>query len=133
MAARSRVRAAAGSPVKVNGATRWAGSSACDDTQFGDAGHHVEPIRFTGPPAVTFERLRSTLQSMPGARVITADDGYLHAEFTSRLFRFVDDVECLVDPAGQVIHVRSASRVGHSDFGVNRRRVEALRAAFGPP
>ncbi|MDQ6965890.1 MAG: DUF1499 domain-containing protein, partial [Mariprofundaceae bacterium] len=55
------------------------------------------------------------------------DDDYLHATFTSRLFRFVDDVELHRDAASGVVHIRSASRVGHSDFGVNRKRVEVIR------
>ena len=55
---------------------------------------------------------------------------YLRAEFRSRLFRFVDDVELLVDPEAARIEIRSASRVGHSDLGVNRKRVEVIRAAF---
>jgi uncharacterized protein (DUF1499 family) len=67
---------------------------------------------------------------MPGARIISDEDGYLHAEFRSRVFRFVDDVELLMDEAGHKIDVRSASRLGYSDLGVNRRRVEQLRARF---
>jgi len=63
---------------------------------------------------------------------ITQDNGsYLHATFTSRLFRFVDDVELRLDPDRGVIHIRSASRVGHSDFGVNRKRVQAIRERLG--
>jgi uncharacterized protein (DUF1499 family) len=56
--------------------------------------------------------------------------GYLHAEATSLIFRFVDDLECVLDRAANVIHVRSASRVGHGDMGVNRKRVERLRQLF---
>ena len=62
------------------------------------------------------------------ARVVEVTDRYLHAEFTTPVFRFVDDVEFLL--AADAIHVRSASRLGWSDFGVNRRRVERLRRAF---
>jgi uncharacterized protein (DUF1499 family) len=54
----------------------------------------------------------------------------LHAEFRSAIFRFVDDVEFMVDPESQRIHARSASRVGYSDMGVNRRRMEEIQAAF---
>jgi len=67
---------------------------------------------------------------MSRVRIVTAGETYLHAEFTSAVFRFVDDVEFLLDDAEKVVHVRSASRVGHSDLGVNRKRVEALREAF---
>lgn len=69
------------------------------------------------------------------AQVVSRDDGYLHAVFTSRIFRFKDDFEARLeagsDPAEAKIHVRSASRVGYSDLGANRRRVDAVRAAFG--
>jgi len=62
--------------------------------------------------------------------VVTAADTYIHAEFTSAVFRFVDDVEFQIDPDTRLVHFRSASRVGRSDLGVNRERMEALRAAF---
>jgi uncharacterized protein (DUF1499 family) len=77
------------------------------------------------------ERARQVIASIPGGRVVTIDDGYLHAEFTSRLFRFVDDLELLYDDELPGFHVRSASRVGRSDLGVNRRRVENLRRMLG--
>ncbi len=67
---------------------------------------------------------------MKRARIITAQKGYIHAEFTSFLFRFVDDVEFVLDEGSKTIHVRSASRVGYSDLGVNRKRVEAIRSRF---
>jgi uncharacterized protein (DUF1499 family) len=67
---------------------------------------------------------------MKRVRIVTAEECYLHAEFTSALFRFVDDVEFLLDDGTKTIHVRSASRVGYSDLGVNRRRVEAIRYRF---
>jgi len=92
--------------------------------------HAVEPLHFDGPPEEAWGRLKEVLASLPRTRVVSSADGYLHAECTSRLFRFVDDLECLLDPEAKVIHVRSASRAGRSDFGVNRRRVEAIRKAF---
>ena len=58
---------------------------------------------------------------------------YIRAEFRSRIFQFVDDVEFLFENQGNVIHVKSASRTGYSDFGVNRKRVEKIRAAFEGP
>src|SRR5262249_29656957 len=100
----------------------------CVCSQDEDPGHHTEPIRYSGDDPVG--RLTAVIGAMPRAKVITSDERYLHAEFTSALFRFVDDVEFQVDPASRVIHCRSASRVGHSDFGVTRRRVEAMRKAF---
>ena len=74
--------------------------------------------------------LQQVVTTAPGARVVRASPEYLYAEFRSRVMRFVDDVEFALDAARGVIHVRSASRVGVRDFGVNRARVEALRTAL---
>jgi uncharacterized protein (DUF1499 family) len=62
--------------------------------------------------------------------MVTVEDRYIHAEFTSALFRFVDDVEFQIDAESGLIHFRSASRVGRSDLGVNRKRMESIRMAF---
>lgn len=67
---------------------------------------------------------------MPRTRVVTDESGYLHAECTSLVFRFVDDVEFWFDQRESLVHVRSASRIGHSDLGVNRRRIEHIRNQF---
>ena len=72
--------------------------------------------------------LAIVIKAMPNTDIISQEHGYLHATFISRLFRFVDDVELLLD--GDKVQIRSVSRVGYSDFGVNRKRVEAIRAAF---
>ncbi len=74
--------------------------------------------------------LRRVVEAMPRAVVVRETDDYLHAEVTSRLFRFVDDLELLVTADRELV-VRSASRVGRSDLGVNARRVAALRASLG--
>lgn len=76
------------------------------------------------------ERLRRVIESMPRTRVVSAGNDSLRAEFKSAVLGFVDDVDCLLDAKARVIHIRSASRLGYSDFGVNRKRVEAIRAAF---
>jgi uncharacterized protein (DUF1499 family) len=73
-------------------------------------------------------RLKEIINSMPGSNIVREEDRYLHAEFRSALFRFIDDVEFYVDAENGIIHVRSASRVGYWDLGVNRRRVEAIRS-----
>ena len=88
-----------------------------------DAEHFVAPIVFSGD----FSLLEKTVAGMPGATVVEANEGYLYAEFRSRLLRFVDDFELLRDAQAGVVHVRSASRLGRRDFGVNRARVERLR------
>jgi uncharacterized protein (DUF1499 family) len=95
-----------------------------------DEAHRVEPLRFEGDPHQAFARLRDLIAGWPGAAVVVESPGYLHAEFSTRWLRFVDDLELYLDASGRVIHVRSASRLGHSDLGTNRRRVEAIRARF---
>ena len=81
-------------------------------------------------PAKAIPALRGVVESLPRTRVVSVTDSYLHAEFRSRIFGFVDDVEFLVDAGAGAVHVRSASRTGYSDLGVNRKRVEEIRAAF---
>jgi uncharacterized protein (DUF1499 family) len=104
----------------------------CVCSQCDDPVHAVPPFAVTGPPDAAWSRLRDVLTAYPRTRVVTATDHYLHAECSSLVFRFVDDVEFLRDDAGGVIHVRSAARVGRSDLGVNRRRVRDLRVKFQP-
>lgn len=76
------------------------------------------------------DRLVEVIEEMPRTRVITVTDGYVHAEARSRVFRFIDDLELLILPDWELV-VRSASRVGRSDAGVNGRRVEELRERLG--
>ena len=76
----------------------------------------------------TIARLRTITESMPGAEVIDSRDDYLYVQFSSRWLGFVDDTEFWFDPAARVIQVRSSSRVGRGDLGVNRARVEAIRS-----
>jgi uncharacterized protein (DUF1499 family) len=105
-------------------------SPNCVSSQASDEAHAIEPLHFRGDPDEAWERLQDVLAGQPRTKIISVTEEYLHAECTSRLFRFVDDLECVLDRNAQLIHVRSASRVGHSDLGVNRQRVEALRKAF---
>jgi uncharacterized protein (DUF1499 family) len=90
-----------------------------------DEEHYIAPIGVKGN---AIDQVRKAVESMPRASVVRAEPGYLYAEFRSKLMGFVDDVEFLHDPAKGVVHVRSASRLGRRDFGVNRDRVESLRA-----
>jgi len=87
-----------------------------------DAEHYIAPIAFSG----TMEQLRQAIAGLDLATIIEAQGDYLYAEFRTPVLRFVDDVEFL--KAGNVIHVRSASRLGRRDFKANRKRVEQLRA-----
>lgn len=102
----------------------------CVSSHSTDDLHRVDPLRFAGSPGTAFEKLRNLVEALPRTRIVTAEETYLHAECASRFLRFVDDLELLLDPQAGLIHVRSASRTGYSDLGVNRRRVETLRSRF---
>ncbi len=93
------------------------------------AEQRVEPLRYDGDAAQARARLLDVLNGMDRARIVQSTDDYVHVEFRSAVFGFVDDVEFYFSPPG-TIQVRSASRTGYSDFGVNRERVETLRARF---
>lgn len=95
-----------------------------------DSAHHVAPLPWTGGLDQAKARLRQAVLAAGHATVVVEDETYWRIEFRSRIFRFVDDVEFQFDPRTRLIHVRSASRVGHSDLGVNRARVEQIRARF---
>ena len=103
-------------------------SPNCVCTQAADAGQRIEPLAFSGSPDEAKARLKAILAELPRVRIISETDNYLHAEFTSRLFRFVDDVEFLIEPGG-VIHFRSASRAGLGP-GSQPGRMEAIRRSF---
>jgi uncharacterized protein (DUF1499 family) len=105
-------------------------SPNCVSSQSEDKGHAVAPLRYEGTAEAAMQKLVGIIRGMRGARIKTVQERYIHAEFTSFLFRFVDDVEFLLDDGSKTIHVRSASRVGYSDLGVNRRRVEEIRSRF---
>ena len=105
-------------------------SPNCVSTQADDAKHRMQPVSFTGSADEAMQRIKDMVAEMPRTKIVTVEDNYLHVEFRSAFFRFVDDVEFLIDPEEQVIHYRSASRVGYSDFGVNQRRMDQIRKAF---
>jgi len=106
------------------------GSPNCVSTFATDDMHKIEPFTFVDSPEVAWSRLKTALLMQTRVRIVTEKGLYLHAEFTTALLRFVDDVEFLIDPEKKVIHYRSASRIGLSDFGVNRKRMETIRRAF---
>jgi len=105
-------------------------SPNCVSSQSPDDAHRIAPLTYSGRAADAMKKLTAIIQTFPRTSVITVSDSYLHAEFTSALFRFVDDVEFLVDNTAKVIHVRSASRMGYSDLGVNRKRIEQIRLSW---
>ena len=101
--------------------------SQCTST---DAEHYIQPLSYSGSPEQALEKLTSIIQGMERTQILTTSADYLYAEFTSQLMGYVDDVEFYLDSASNTIHVRSASRLGKSDLGVNRKRIETIRAAF---
>ena len=105
-------------------------SPNCVCTQSEDSSHWIAPLSFSCPAADVLPMLLSIVSEMPGASVSEEDEQYLRIEFRSRFFRFVDDLEFLVEPESSRVHFRSASRVGYSDLGVNRTRMEEIRRRF---
>jgi len=101
----------------------------CVSTQATGA-HAIEPIRYQTTHEDAMRRLLDVLRAMPRTTIVQSAPGSVRAEFRTRLFRFVDDAQFVFDDQAKTIHFRSASRVGRSDFGVNRRRMEELRRAF---
>jgi uncharacterized protein (DUF1499 family) len=95
-----------------------------------DAEHAIAPIPLAGTPVEAMAVLRGVIEGMERVQVIRHEQDYLYAEFKSRLMGYVDDVEFHASAVDGVIHVRSASRLGRRDFGVNRQRVEAIRERF---
>jgi uncharacterized protein (DUF1499 family) len=96
----------------------------------GDKQHYIEALTYSDEPSQARERLGRVIAGMKRARVVVRKANYWRAEFRSALWRFVDDVEFLFDDNARRIDIRSASRVGYSDLGVNRQRVEEIRRRF---
>jgi uncharacterized protein (DUF1499 family) len=92
-----------------------------------DADRRVDPLPASGSVDTVLDRLAKLVESQPRATVVRRDGAYLHAEFRSRFFGFVDDVEFLYLPSEGVVQMRSAARLGWWDMGVNRARAQRLR------
>jgi uncharacterized protein (DUF1499 family) len=90
----------------------------------------IAPLPLRGDGPATLAKLETVVAGMEGAKIVSSKPDYLYAQYTTKLMKFVDDVEFWHDPAAGVIQVRSASRVGKGDMGVNRKRIEAVRAAL---
>jgi uncharacterized protein (DUF1499 family) len=105
-------------------------SPNCVSSQSTDSARFIEPLRYTGRLADARQKLIDLLENSKRTRLISVETDYLHAEFRSLILNFVDDVEFYFSSEDPIVHVRSASRTGYYDFGVNRRRVERLRATF---
>ena len=117
-------------PVKSETLAPCPDSPNCVSSLSQDVEHRIVPFSFSGNAEEAWQTLISLLQAQKRTIITEQSDQYLHAEVSSLVFRFVDDVEFLMFPDEQLIHLRSASRTGHSDFGVNRKRLERLREAF---
>ncbi len=105
-------------------------SPNCVSSQATTEQHRIAPLAYQGEMAAAQARLKQVLLAMPRVELVAESAGALHVTQMSFVFRFVDDVEFIFDDAAKMIHVRSASRTGYSDFGVNRERVEEIRALF---
>ena len=105
-------------------------SPNCVSSDAADERHAIAAFDVAVPAAQAWAAVREAVAELPRTRIVTDADGYLHAECRSALLGFVDDLELHLRPSEGRIAVRSASRLGRSDLGVNRRRVETLRAAL---
>jgi uncharacterized protein (DUF1499 family) len=95
-----------------------------------DAAHHIAPLDYSATsPEEAWAEIQQVIKEL-GGEVTIANDEYIAATFSSSLFRFIDDVECRLDAPQNQIQIRSASRVGHSDLGVNRKRTESITRLF---
>ncbi len=92
---------------------------------------YIAPLVFKGDAVAAMKALKEEIAAMPGATIVTHSAEYMHVEFKSKRLGFIDDLEIALDQRNKQFHVRSASRLGHSDFGVNRKRVEQIRAQLG--
>lgn len=106
-------------------------SPNCVSTQAAEKSHAIAPFQYKKSRAEAKEALKAVLATLPRTKLVDEDESYLYYEFTSLLLRFVDDVEFLFDETTKTVHFRSASRTGYSDLGVNRKRMEQVRALIG--
>ncbi|MBE9038648.1 DUF1499 domain-containing protein [aff. Roholtiella sp. LEGE 12411] len=105
-------------------------SNNCVMSQNADPKHAIDPIAYHIDRNAARETLLKVLSVVPRTEVIEQTDNYIHALSKSRIFKFIDDVEFYFPPNEPIIHLRSASRIGESDLGVNRRRMEQIRLAL---
>ena len=99
-------------------------------SQTNDTDKQVDALPMTGSGLETKEKVISCLKEMGGNAIKSETENYVYSVFTSRLMRFKDDVEFYIDESAQLVHFRSASRVGHSDLGANRKRYQAFKKLY---
>ncbi|MGB3693779.1 MAG: DUF1499 domain-containing protein [Spirulinaceae cyanobacterium] len=106
------------------------GTPNCVNSQSDRPQEEIPPLAYDSTPEVAMAKLKGVVEGMERTKIVEESSHYLYAEFTSKLMGFVDDVEFHLNEATKVIDVRSASRLGKSDLGVNRQRVEEIREKF---
>lgn len=105
-------------------------SPNCFSSDAQDKDHYVKPFQLAMSASQAWRGTKEVVSKLPRTRIVSEKADYLHAECRSALFGFVDDLELNLRPSEGIIAVRSASRLGYSDFGVNRKRIEALRTSL---
>jgi uncharacterized protein (DUF1499 family) len=113
--------------ISATGLAPCPSSPNCVSSDAGDTDHHVMPLELAESPDEAWKRVREVVSGLPRTQIVMETSNYIHAECRSPLLGFVDDLELHLRAAENIIAIRSASRLGYSDLGVNRRRVERLR------
>ena len=125
--------AKAGSPQEPYEFSPCPNKPNCVSSQSKDSARYVAPLQYAGSLSDARQKLIGVLKNTKRVILVKNEADFIQAEFRSLMFRFVDDVEFYFPPDEKIIHVRSASRTGYYDFGVNRRRVERLRNELEKP
>ena len=100
-------------------------SPNCVNSQHRNESHYIAPLKIPTTVADNKKLLIEIIEQMPRTKIVSENDQYLHVEFTTKIMRYTDDVEFLIE--GNIVHVRSASRIGYSDLNANRNRIEEIR------
>ena len=116
--------------IKNGELTPCPGSPNCVSSQSVEKNHYVEPLIYISTKDEAYSKLKDVIKNMKYTKIIEENEKYVHVEFISAIFRFVDDVEFYLDDDNKTIHLRSASRTGYYDFGANRKRIELIRKMF---
>jgi len=126
----SATNAEAGSAARPDKFSPCPNSPNCVSTQSTDKARFIEPLHYIGSLVDARQKIIGILNNTKRVRLVKVETDYIHAEFRSLIFQFVDDAEFYFPPEETIIHIKSASRKGYYDFAANRRRVERLRAEF---
>ena len=105
-------------------------SPNCVSTQAIDNKQKISPIHFSGSLNEAKDKIIEIISSLKRSKIITNKENYIHVEFRTATFKFVDDVEFVFDDSEKIIHFRSRARLGYSDMGVNRKRMESIRNKY---